>query len=114
MRLRTRDTTALAAGSVATGLLAYVFFATATRALGPVAAAPVTVLWTYWSLAAAAFTFPVQHWIARTATAYDESMVRRALPGSVLWSPQPRPLSACSHGLRVTCSSATIRPSLPC
>ena len=80
MRLRTRDTTALAAGSVATGLLAYVFFATATRALGPVAAAPVTVLWTYWSLAAAAFTFPVQHWIARTATAYDESMVRRALP----------------------------------
>ncbi len=80
MRLRTRDTTALAAGSVVTGLLAYVFFATTTRALGPVAASPVTVLWTYWSLAAAAFTFPVQHWIARTATAYDEGVVRRALP----------------------------------
>ncbi len=80
MRLRTRDTTALAAGSVVTGLLAYVFFATSTRALGPVAASPVTVLWTYWSLAAAAFTFPVQHWIARTATAYDEGVVRRALP----------------------------------
>lgn len=80
MRLRTRDTTALAAGSLVTGLLAYVFFATATRALGPVAASPVTVLWTYWSLAAAAFTFPVQHWIARTAAAYDEGVVRRALP----------------------------------
>ncbi|MGI8993054.1 MAG: hypothetical protein ACR2FP_02020 [Nocardioidaceae bacterium] len=80
MTLRTRDTTALAAGSLLTGLIAYVFFATTTRALGPVAASPVTVLWTYWSLSAAAFTFPVQHWIARTATAYDEGVVRRAVP----------------------------------
>jgi len=80
MRLRTRDTTALAAGSLVTGLLAYVFFATTTRTLGTVAASPVTVLWTYWSLSAAAFTFPVQHWITRTVTAYDEGVVRRALP----------------------------------
>jgi len=80
MRLRGRDTSALAVGSVVSGLLAYVFFATTTRTLGPVAASPVTVLWTYWSLSAAALTFPMQHWIARTATAYDEGVVRRALP----------------------------------
>nr|MBA3233874.1 hypothetical protein [Propionibacteriales bacterium] len=79
-RLRARDTTALAAGSIVSGLLAYAFFATTTRALGPTAAAPVSVLWTYWGLSAAAFTFPVQHWIARTVTAYDEGVVRRTVP----------------------------------
>ncbi|MDQ3096416.1 MAG: oligosaccharide flippase family protein, partial [Actinomycetota bacterium] len=81
MRLRGRDTSALAVGSVVSGLLAYVFFATTTRALGPEAAAPVSVLWTYWSFSAAALTFPAQHWIARTvALHHDESDVRSALP----------------------------------
>jgi O-antigen/teichoic acid export membrane protein len=64
-----RDTVALATGSLANGVLAYVFFAMATRSLGASTAAPVTVLWTYWSLAAAALTFPLQHWIARTVAA---------------------------------------------
>jgi len=63
---RARDTTALGAGSLVTGLLAYVFFALSTRSLGASAAAPVSVLWTYWSFAAAALTFPLQHWIARS------------------------------------------------
>jgi len=81
MRLRGRDTSALAVGSVVSGLLAYVFFAATTRALGPEAAAPVSVLWTYWSFSAAALTFPAQHWIARTVTLHqDESDVRSALP----------------------------------
>jgi O-antigen/teichoic acid export membrane protein len=77
---RRRDTTALAAGSAVNGLLAYVVFALTTRALGAEAAAPVSVLWSYWALAGAALTFPVQHWITRTVTAHGDGAVRRALP----------------------------------
>ena len=44
MKTRLRDTSALAIGSAVSGVLAYVFFALVTRALGPVAAAPVSVL----------------------------------------------------------------------
>src|SRR3954469_9205006 len=78
---RNRDTAALAAGSAVSGLLAYVFFALVTRALGAEAAAPVAVLWTYWSFAAAALTFPLQHWVVRAVVAAGgEGPVRRALP----------------------------------
>lgn len=81
MRLRLRDTSALAAGSALSGLLAYVFFALATRHLGASDAAAVSVLWTYWSFAAAVLTFPLQHWIARTVAADgDELSVRLAVP----------------------------------
>ena len=80
-----RDTSALALGSVVSGLLAYVFFALVTRALGPVPAAPVSVLWAWWSFAGAALTFPLQHWITRSATVHQgEGAVRRALGGVVL------------------------------
>ncbi len=79
---RARDSSALAAGSLLTGLLAYAFFALSTRTLGAAEAAPVSVLWTYWSFAAAALTFPLQHWIAQSVVAHDgEGAVRRALPG---------------------------------
>jgi O-antigen/teichoic acid export membrane protein len=68
-------------GSAVSGLLAYVFFAIVTRVLGAEASAPVSVLWTYWSLAAAALTFPVQHWVARSVAATgDDHVVRRSLP----------------------------------
>ena len=81
MRLRLRDTSALAAGSAISGLLAYVFFALATRHLGAADAAAVSVLWTYWSFAAAVLTFPLQHWIARTVAAdRHEQAVRAAVP----------------------------------
>ncbi len=81
MRLRLRDTTALAAGSAVSGLLAYVFFALATRHLGSEDAAAVSVLWTYWSFAAAVLTFPLQHWIARSVAAHGgEGAVRAAMP----------------------------------
>lgn len=73
---RSRAASGLAAGSVGAGLLAYVFFAASTRALGPSEAAPVAVLWSYWGFAAAGLTFPVQHWIARTAAAAGEGAVR--------------------------------------
>jgi O-antigen/teichoic acid export membrane protein len=75
-----RDTTVLAAGSVLNGVLAYVFFALVTRALGAGPAAPVAVLWAWWSFAGAAFTFPVQHWITRTChLPAGEQGVRRGL-----------------------------------
>ena len=71
----------LALGSAANGVLAYVFFALTTRALGAEAAAPVSVLWAWWAFAAAAFTFPAQHWIARSVSTHrGEVGVRTALP----------------------------------
>ena len=66
----------LAAGSVVSGLLAYVLFALVTRGLGATAAAPVSVLWTLWAVAGAAFTFPLQHWITRCLVAGREGDVR--------------------------------------
>jgi O-antigen/teichoic acid export membrane protein len=77
---RTQDTGALALGSAVSGLLAYVLFVAITRALGAEAAAPVSVLWTYWAFAGAAFTFPLQHWITRTVVTDGEAAVRRAAP----------------------------------
>jgi O-antigen/teichoic acid export membrane protein len=74
----------LTVGSATSGLLAYVFFAIVTRSLGSAAAAPVSVLWTYWSFSAATITFPLQHWISRASTAGGgEVVVRRALPSVV-------------------------------
>ena len=87
MTTRVRHTSALAAGSAVSGLLAYVFFAVVTRALGSTAAAPVSVLWAYWSFAGAALTFPLQHWIARSVSAHGgERSVREPLPGIALVS----------------------------
>jgi len=85
VRSRTQETTTLAVGSVVSGLLAYLFFALTTRSLGPAAAAPVGVLWTYWTFAAAGLTFPLQHWIAQTSAAHgDRSAVARAMPRVLL------------------------------
>jgi len=82
MTTRLRHTSALAFGSAASGVLAYVFFAAVTRALGPVRAAPVSVLWAYWSFAGAALTFPLQHWVSRSVAAHGgELAVRTSLPG---------------------------------
>ena len=78
---RVSNPTALAVGSLASGVLAYAFFAISTRALGAEEAAPVSVLWTYWSFAAASLTFPLQHWIARSVEAHEgEGSVHDALP----------------------------------
>lgn len=82
MNERVRHTSALAIGSAASGLLAYLFFVVVIRALGSTAAAPVSVLWTYWSFAGAALTFPLQHWVARSMAAHEgERAVRAAVPG---------------------------------
>lgn len=80
-----RSSAALAYGSVVSGLLAYVLFALITRGLGATDAAPVSVLWTQWAFAGAAFTFPLQHWITRSVVAGQGGDVRRAVrPVAVL------------------------------
>ena len=73
-----RASAALALGSVVSGMLAYLLFALITRGLGADSAAPVSVLWTQWAFAGAAFTFPLQHWITRSVAAGHEGDVRRA------------------------------------
>jgi hypothetical protein len=78
VRRANRASVALAVGSLASGLLAYLLFAMITRGLGAEAAAPVSVLWTQWAFAGAAFTFPLQHWITRSVVAGHEGDVRRA------------------------------------
>lgn len=67
-RVSSRDSAFLALSSGINGLLAYVFFMLASRSLGAEAAAPVSVLWSYWAAAAAVVTFPVQHWTIRRFT----------------------------------------------
>ena len=80
-RMSSRDSVVLAAGSASSGLLAYVFFVLASRALGAEGAAPVSLLWSYWAIAAAVVTFPVQHWIIRRFEADGhEGTVARSLP----------------------------------
>lgn len=76
-----RDALALAGGTIATGALAYAFVALVTRTVGAEAAAPIAVLWTYWSASAAILVFPLQHWIVRRVKAEgSEDGVRASLP----------------------------------
>lgn len=74
------DSVILAGGSVFTGVLAYVFFALATRSLGADEAAPVSVLWSYWAVAASLLTFSVQHWMIATLAGGGEATVAQTLP----------------------------------
>jgi O-antigen/teichoic acid export membrane protein len=78
-----RQSLGLVGGSIAGGLLAYVFFALVTRALGATAAAPVSVLWVWWGFAGAALTFPLQHWITRSVTAHGGELVLRQQVGKI-------------------------------
>jgi hypothetical protein len=73
-----RTTSGLALGSILSGLLAYVLFAVVTQGLGAEAAAPLSVLWTFWAFAGAALTFPVQHWVARLLATEQVDVLRSA------------------------------------
>lgn len=76
-----RDSLLLVAGSALNGVLAYAFFVLASRSLGAEGAAPVSVLWSYWALAGAVLTFPVQHWMIRSFTRDGhEATVARTMP----------------------------------
>ena len=79
--MRTRlfkESGTLATGTVVGGLLAYGFFALTIRTLGASDAAPVSVLWTYWTMTAAILTFPLQHWTIRLLTRGDEGTLARS------------------------------------
>jgi len=63
------DSIALAAGSLTNGIAAYLYVVIGTQALGATSFAPISILWTIWSFAAATLTFPIQHWVIRTVQA---------------------------------------------
>lgn len=84
MTTSARTSTTLGLASLTAGVLAYVVFAVLTRQLGAQDAAPVSVLWTWWGLSAAALSFPLQHWIVQLVTHHGGfAVVRRALPAVV-------------------------------
>jgi hypothetical protein len=72
-------------GSVVNGIASYALVAVGTRAYGAADFAPVSVMWTFWAMSVAVFTFPIQHWIIRTFQVdQGEGGVRRALPQLVV------------------------------
>lgn len=75
------DTVALAGGGIVSGLAAYAFTVLGLRVFGPVAFAPVAVLWSLWALAVAGVSFPLQHWIIQAVRGArsDEPLLRRRL-----------------------------------
>lgn len=76
-----RDAAALSVGTATSGLVAYAFVAIGTRLVGAEDFAPVSVLWSFWAVSAAAITFPVQHWIIRAVEATgSERAIWNALP----------------------------------
>jgi O-antigen/teichoic acid export membrane protein len=84
-RALARDSVALVAGSVVNGIASYAVVAVGTRAYGAADFAPVSVMWTFWAMSVAVFTFPIQHWIIRTFQVdQGEGGVRRALPQLVV------------------------------
>ena len=84
-RALARDSVALLVGSTVNGIASYALVAVGTRAYGAADFAPVSVMWTFWAMSVAVFTFPIQHWIIRTFQVdQGEGAVRRALPQLVV------------------------------
>jgi O-antigen/teichoic acid export membrane protein len=76
-----RDAIALIIGTVVNGLSVYGVAAVGTRTYGPEAFAPISVLWTFWAVAAAVLTFPLQHWVIhRIEVDGHEGGVRASYP----------------------------------
>ncbi len=72
---------ALAAGSAASGLLAYLYIGIGTREYGAAEFSGVAQLWTIWFVTASVLTFPIQHWvIQRLRTDGHGGAVAAALP----------------------------------
>ena len=81
MKHPARDLSALVTGSVVNGVCAYAAVSLGTRTFGAAAFAPVSVLWTFWAVASAVLTFPIQHWIIRQLQVDGhDGAVRAALP----------------------------------
>ncbi|MCB2224377.1 MAG: hypothetical protein KQH83_09440 [Actinobacteria bacterium] len=69
-----RESAAMLAGTAVSGLCAYAYIAIGTRAYGDEAMAPIAVLWTFWAVSAALFTFPIQHWAIRTISVDGDTL----------------------------------------
>ncbi len=78
------DSLALAAGSLTNGIAAYLYVVLGTQVLGATLFAPISILWTIWSFAAATLTFPIQHWIIRTVQAEGGERSIRAVRGTLV------------------------------
>ena len=78
-RVRTPGTTAVLAGSFASGLGAYAFQVLGTRALGDAAYAPISVLWTIQYLALTIALVSVEAYVTRAVTLHadEPDVVRR-------------------------------------
>jgi O-antigen/teichoic acid export membrane protein len=59
------ESAALLVGTAVNGLAAYAYISAGSRHYSVEDLAPVAVLWTFWLVAAAALTFPLQHWAIR-------------------------------------------------
>ncbi len=68
---------ALTVGSIVNGVVAYAYVSLGTRTYGAEAFAPIAVLWTFWAIATATLTFPIQHWAIRTITAEETTATVR-------------------------------------
>lgn len=77
------DSLALAAGSLTNGIAAYLYVVVGTQVLGAASFAPISILWTIWSFAAASLTFPIQHWVIRTVRAEGGERPIRAARGTL-------------------------------
>lgn len=78
------DSVALAVGSLVNGVAAYLYVVVGTQVLGATRFAPISILWTIWSFAAATLTFPIQHWIIRTVQTVGGERPVRAANGTLI------------------------------
>jgi hypothetical protein len=75
------ESVAVLIGTAVNGVAAYAYIAVGTRTYGDAAMAPVAVLWTFWAVSVALFTFPIQHWaIRRISVDGDTAGVGGAVP----------------------------------
>jgi O-antigen/teichoic acid export membrane protein len=80
-RRREVGAVALAAGSVLSGVFAYLYIAVGTREFGAEDFSGVAQLWTIWFFGSSVLTFPLQHWvIQRLRTDGHGGAVRAVLP----------------------------------
>ncbi len=79
-----RGTGWLTAGTVVNGVAAYVFITVGQRVLGAEAYAPVAVVWTSWTLVAAAVLVPVQHLVIVRRASGQRFVAREVAVGVVV------------------------------
>ncbi|MGH8907803.1 MAG: lipopolysaccharide biosynthesis protein [Egibacteraceae bacterium] len=87
-RARTPGTAAVLAGSMASGVGAYLFQVVGTRTLGDEGYAPISVLWTIQYLVLTIALLSVEAYVTRAVTlhASDAAALRRGVKGLAIWT----------------------------